>query len=145
MKIALLNTTIATTDGIYEVKTIDLETAKKLIQGQELDSAIGHESTAQIMTELLGVPVAVNRQMFAHEEGQTAIVFKLKGRPPEGKIFNRDEIEAIGYEFKTMIRLKEVVTLSQKEYESLMFWSGKGHACDHVLGGDDWDCDDDED
>lgn len=102
-KLALLNTTIATVDGIFEVKTIDLEKARKLAQSHELLSAVGHESTAQIMTELLGVNVPVNRIQFAQEEGQTALVFKLKSRPPEGVILNREEIEKIGYEFKTMI------------------------------------------
>lgn len=108
-KLALLNTTIATTDGTFEVKTITLGTAKALVHhalgaGVELDSAIGHESTAQIMTELLGTNIPVNRQQFAQQPGQQALVFKLKGRPPEGKILTSEEIEAIGYEFKMMTR-----------------------------------------
>lgn len=102
MKLALLNTTIATVDGMFKVRTIDLETAKNLAQSNELLSAIGHDSTAQIMSELLGVNVPVNRIQFAQELGQIALVFKLKGRAPEGVILNREEIEAMGYEFKTM-------------------------------------------
>jgi len=104
MKIALLNTTIATTDGTFEVKTISLDQAQQLVKGVETDSAIGHESTAQVMTSLLGVEVAVNRQQFAQQLSQVALVFKLKGRAPEGVILNSAEIEAIGYEFKTMTR-----------------------------------------
>jgi hypothetical protein len=103
MKLALLNTTIATADGVFEVRTIDLETARALAQNNETLSAIGHDSTAQIMSELLGVDVPVNRIQFAQEEGQIALVFKLKGRAPEGVILNREEIEKLGYEFKTMI------------------------------------------
>lgn len=103
MKLALLNTTIATVDGSFDVRTIDLDSARKLAQSNELLSAIGHESTAQIMTELLGIPVKANRIQFAQELGQIALVFKLKGRVPEGKILSREEIEEIGYEFKTMI------------------------------------------
>lgn len=101
-KLALLNTTIATVDGVFEVRTVTLEQARELAQSNELLSAIGHESTAQIMTELLGVNIPVNRIQFAQKEGQVALVFKLKGRAPEGVILNREEIEAIGYEFKTM-------------------------------------------
>ena len=109
-KLALLNTTIATTDGVFEVRTVDLETAQAIVQNYVeaesdwMDSAIGHESTAQIMSELLGQSVPVNRQMFAQQVGQDALVFKLKGRAPEGKILSRDEIEGIGYEFKVMTR-----------------------------------------
>jgi hypothetical protein len=102
MKLALLNTTIATTDGVFEVRTIDLEQARALAQNNETLSAIGHDSTAQIMSELLGVNVPVNRIQFAQELGQTALVFKLKGRAAEGVILNRKEIETIGYEFKIM-------------------------------------------
>lgn len=102
MKLALLNTTIATCDGIFEVRTIALEEAQKLAQNNELLSAVGHDSTAQIMTELLGVQVNVNRITFEQEIGQTALVFKLKGRAPEGVILSKEEIEKIGYEFKTM-------------------------------------------
>ena len=118
MKLALLNTTIATTDGTYEVETIRLDRAKRLInaylysdsdddvQPRGLDSAIGHESTAQVMSELLGVKIPMNRQQFVQQAGQVALVFKLKGRPPEGSILTIEEIEAVGYEFKVMTRLR---------------------------------------
>lgn len=111
MKLALLNTSILTNDGQYSLESIDREKAQWLIfhysqeLGKDLDSAIGHESTAQIMSELLGVTVPVNRQMFAQEVGQQAIVFKLNGRPPEGQILSRDEIEKIGYSFKLLTRV----------------------------------------
>lgn len=101
-KVALLNTTIATVDGMFEVRTISLEQAREIAQSNELLSAIGHDSTAQIMTELLQVNIPVNRIQFAQEENQVALVFKLKGRAPEGVILDRAGIEAIGYEFKTM-------------------------------------------
>jgi hypothetical protein len=108
LPLALLNTTIATTDGIFQVKTIDPETAKNLVKSSvELDSAIGHESTAQIMSELLGVEIPMNRQQFVQQPGQQALVFKLKGRAPEGKILDRSEIETIGYEFKLMTLLED--------------------------------------
>jgi len=105
MKIALLNTTIATTDGTYVLKTITLDEAKNLVQCNEnLDSAIGHQSTADVMTVLLGVTIPVNRQQFAQKIGQQALVFKLKGRPPEGVILSAVQIEEIGYEFKVLTR-----------------------------------------
>ena len=105
MKLGLLNTTIATTDGTYVIKTISLEEAIALVQDNEIDSAIGHESTAQIMTILLGVAIPVNRQPFEQQEGQKALVFKLNGRPPEGKILSLQEIEAIGFTWKVMERV----------------------------------------
>jgi len=102
--VALLNTSIATADGTYMLETITFDRAKDLIGGQETLSAIGHDSTAQILTELLGIDVPVNRIQFEQQAGQTALVFKLNGRPPEGKVLSREEIEQIGYKFQILRR-----------------------------------------
>lgn len=105
-KIALLNTSIITTAGSYVLTDITLDKASDLIaeNADNLDSAIGHQSTAEIMTTLLRQDIQVNRQMFVQEVGQTALVFKLNGRPEEGKVLTVDEIEKIGYKFQTLIR-----------------------------------------
>lgn len=105
-KLALLNTSILTTAGSYDLVDISLEEAWQLVAGNiyNLDSAVGHQSTAEIMTTLLGVDVPVNRQMFSQEIGQKALVFKLNGRPQEGKILTAAEIEQIGYKFQVLTR-----------------------------------------
>ena len=107
-KLGLLNTSILTTSGTYTLQDITLEEAQKLVSDNtdNLDSAIGHQSTADIMTTLLGVPVLVNRQMFCQGIGQIALVFKLNGRPEEGKILNAEEIEKIGYKFQLLTRIE---------------------------------------
>jgi hypothetical protein len=105
LPIAILNTSIATTDGQYILKTLPLDEVKEKIQGREILSAVGHASTAQILTELLEVEVPVNRINFAQQIDQTAVVFKLLGRPEEGKILSREEIEQIGYEFKLLEKI----------------------------------------
>lgn len=99
LPIAILNTTILTADGDFSLKTISLKEAKKLIKGKEILSAVGHESTSQILTNLLKVDVPVNRIQFKQESGQKALCFKLLGRPEEGKILTLKEI---GYEFKIL-------------------------------------------
>lgn len=105
-KLALLNTSILTTAGNYTLTDVTLEEARQLVSDNDgnLDSAIGHLSTAEIMTTLLGVDVVVNRQMFSQEAGQQALVFKLNGRPEEGKILTVEEIEKIGYKFQVLTR-----------------------------------------
>lgn len=104
MKIAILNTTILTNNGDFGLKTISLEKAKSLIElnSDNLLSAIGHQSTADILTNLLDVKIEVNRIQFKQEPGQLALCFKLNGRPEEGKILTITEIEEIGYEFKLL-------------------------------------------
>ena len=101
--VTILNTSILTTFGAYNYRPTDVEGAKKLI-ANGFKSAVGHESTAQIISELLGVPVEVNRVMYVQEPYEYALVFKLKGRPEEGKILTKEEIEAIGYEFGVLYR-----------------------------------------
>lgn len=106
-KLALLNTSILTTAGNYILEDITLEKARQMVadNADNLDSAIGHQSTAEIMTTLLCVDVPVNRQMFSQETGQQALVFKLNGRPQEGKILTVAMIEEIGYKFQLLTRL----------------------------------------
>lgn len=58
------------------------------------------------MTTLLGVEIPVNRQLFIQEPGQEALVFKLNGRPEEGKILSVEDIENIGCKFQLLTRLK---------------------------------------
>jgi hypothetical protein len=106
MKLGILNTTIATTDGSYLVETIGTEEAIGLVADRELDSAVGHEATAQMMTTVLGVHIPMNRQQLEQQVGQECLVFKLNGRAPEGVILSREEVEKIGFVFKKMTRLK---------------------------------------
>lgn len=106
-KLALLNTSILTSAGEYKLTDITLGEAKELVNNADsLDSAIGHQSTAEIMTTLLEKDVQVNRQMFTQEVGQNALVFKLNGRPEEGKILTAEEIEKIGYKFQLLERIR---------------------------------------
>lgn len=75
-----------------------------MVSENELDSAIGHDATSMVMTALLGVEVPVNRQMFCQQPGQKALVFKLNGRLPEGKVLTVEEIQEIGYKFQILKR-----------------------------------------
>lgn len=53
-------------------------------------SAIGNDSTAEILNTILGTTaIKTNHIEFKQQHGQTALCFKLKGRPHE-------------YEFKVM-------------------------------------------
>ena len=101
-RIVFLNTTILTCDGIFSLHTQPLANVRELLSAvkDERLSAIGHESTALILSELLGETIECNRIQYKQEIGDLAICFKLNGRPPEGKILTKEEIEAIGYEFK---------------------------------------------
>ena len=106
MKITLLNTSILTNYGTYEYAPIELEEAQELLQENEFESAIGHQSTAEILSELLQIKVEVNRTEYRQSVDDIALIFKLRSRPPEGKILTSEEIEEIGYDFGILRRLK---------------------------------------
>ena len=105
-QLTILNTSILTTVGTYELQDITLQEAQQLVKDNNILSAIGHQSTADILTTLLGTTIPMNRIMFEQQEGQKALVFKLLGRPEEGKILTQQEIEQIGYKFQLLIRHK---------------------------------------
>lgn len=105
MPLAILNTSILTAAGSYTLRDITVEEARELAEDNDLDSAVGHASTAQVMTTLLGVEIPTNRQLFIQQPGQQALVFKLNGRPEEGKILTAAEIEEIGYKFQLLTRI----------------------------------------
>lgn len=106
LPVALFNGTVATTDGVYSIQDIDAETAKACIEKFGFVSAIGHEATAEIMSELLGTAIPMNRIQFYQQVGQKAIVFKLNERPPEGVVLSKEEIKRIGYCLKIMERFE---------------------------------------
>jgi len=64
----LLNTSILTTFGTYRYEPLALESARHLV-AEGFVSAIGHESTAQILSKLLGVAVAVRRDGYQQQAG----------------------------------------------------------------------------
>ena len=101
--IALLNTSILTSFGSYSYESISLDKAKELVANGHR-SHIGHESTASVMSALLDTYVAFDRTPYSQQVGDRALVFKLNGRPPEGRILTREEIESIGYTWGLLIR-----------------------------------------
>lgn len=109
MKLVLLNTTIATTDGTFRISELSLDEARKLAQANigNFENGIGHKATAQILGNLLGIDIEAERVEVAQVVGQKAIVLKMKGRVPEGKILSEAEMEEIGYSLKLMEKLED--------------------------------------
>jgi hypothetical protein len=108
-RLVLLNTSILTVFGSFTYEPVSLAEARKLVrefqeEGKLIQSAIGHEATADVIARDLQCEVPVNREQFKQSTEDVALIFKLKKRPPEGKILTRQEIEAIGYEFGLLLR-----------------------------------------
>lgn len=109
MKLALLNTSILTAYGEYAYRPCSLAVAREDATAAKaaggLESYIGHQSTADILSQLLGMPVLMNRDPYTQGVEERALVFKLRGRAPEGVILSREEVEAIGYDLGFLVRV----------------------------------------
>lgn len=93
--------------GRWEMNPIDLGQASLMVwpEGpgyQGWTSAVGHESTAQVLTDLLGVNIPANRVTVRPVPGDRFLCFRLLSRPAEGAILDRETLESIGFEFALM-------------------------------------------
>ena len=83
-----------------KVRPVSLEEVKAILQEREYVSAVGHPSTAAVMSTLLGLPVEANRVSITLGVGDVLIVFQLQVRLEEGKILSSDEVLALYQEGK---------------------------------------------
>ena len=93
--------------GRWEMDSIDASQAASMVYpegpGYEgFTSAVGHQSTAEVLTDLLGVEIRANRITVEPVPGDRFLCFKLNARPPEGAILDRETLEGLGYQFALM-------------------------------------------
>jgi len=79
------------------LRKVGVEEAKKLI-GEDFISAIGHEATASLLTEILDVEIPMNRISVRMNIGDRGLHFMLYQRLPEGKILTKEELEELQYD-----------------------------------------------
>jgi len=82
-RLVLLNAVVTHSEksAILVTKPISIEEARELVKlAEKIESYIGHEATAKVLTELLGVNIQANRGEYTPREGDVAIVVRLKRR-----------------------------------------------------------------
>ena len=105
--IYLMSTTVIPSGawGTWAVEKVELADVALAIfpeGGKPWTSAVGHESTAQFMSQLLGQEIPANRITVNPEPGDVFFCFKLNSRPPEGAILSREQLENLGFEWAKM-------------------------------------------
>lgn len=96
----ILNTPILTDYGVFSFdgpKTVD-EIKAILAKSENVVSAVGHQSTANVLSQLLGQDIPMNRIQVSMTPGDKAIVFRLKTRLPEGAVLDEDQLRSLDYE-----------------------------------------------
>ena len=104
--VALFNGVVITANGEYKVSDITKEDAKALVDKLGFVSAVGHEATASVFSQVLEKEVKMNRIQYRQSPNQNAIALKLNQRPAEGSVLNIEEVNRIGYKLKLIERVK---------------------------------------
>ena len=129
-KLALLNSTVLTSNGIFKLTDLSLQEARNLVLQNldNLENCIGHQATALTLSNLLNIEVLPERSSLSQVKGQLAIVLKLNGRVNEGQILSQSEMEQMGYSLKLLEKLDRLS--SQKDLDQnlspLFFYMRKG-------------------
>lgn len=103
----VFNTTILTNVGTYKLSDITTEKAREILADGNFISAIGHDSTAEIISSVLGINVPMNRINASFDNvGDLAVCFKLNSRPKEGSILSLEDLQEIGFSWKLLERIE---------------------------------------
>jgi D-ribose pyranose/furanose isomerase RbsD len=81
------------------VKEVPAEEVKETLKNNSFTSAVGHQTTSEVLSTLLEIPISTNRISVSLEKGDVLYVFQLLKRIEEGKILSADEIKSLPYKF----------------------------------------------
>jgi hypothetical protein len=102
-KVYILNAPVLTGYGVFRYRKSELQEVKELLATNNFVSAVGHEATAKLMSEIIGISIPVNRIAVEMLHGDVAVVFRLLQRIPEGKILNLEELKNLPYELSILL------------------------------------------
>jgi hypothetical protein len=83
---------------VIKARELSVQEASELLKNEKFISAIGHEATAQALSNVFGVTIPYNRTQITLQPGDRLISIILKKRLAEGQVLKTvEELEAIGY------------------------------------------------
>jgi len=81
-------------DCSISVKEVSLDEAIIFLKNGA-QSAIGHQSTAEFVTMVTGVPTVANRIALSLVSGDKLLVLQLLGRLPEGAVLTQEDLAKV--------------------------------------------------
>ncbi|OFC30313.1 STIV orfB116 family protein [Acidithiobacillus caldus] len=105
MTIYLFNTAILTDYGTWRLSGPVAVTAVQELLHEGFQSAIGHQTTADYLTEILQLPIPLARIDAHLQVGDRAIVYRLHERQREGHLLSLAELRSTPFSFALLERL----------------------------------------
>lgn len=68
--------------------------ARRTLQDNSFESFVAHESTAEVLSERLGMSIIPTRKNLLLGDGDYAIIAQLP-RPLEGQVYTKEEVASI--------------------------------------------------
>ena len=83
---------------VIKARELSIQEASELLKKEQFISAVGHEATAQALSNIFGVTIPYNRTQITLQPGDKLISIILKKRLPEGAVLKTvQELEEVGY------------------------------------------------
>jgi hypothetical protein len=106
--LSMISPSLLTEGAIIKASPISVGEVKALLK-EGFVSAVGHESTARVLSMLLGTDVPFNRAQISIKEGDVIVSFQFLVRLPEGKVLGDEEVLALYNEGKIKFFRVEVI------------------------------------
>lgn len=104
MKRYILNGSVLPDPGIYTYTEINEEKAKEVCRSGVI-SAVGHRSTAKLISEKLDTKIVPARRRINLKKNDEVLVFQLLQRIPEGKVISLEKLRKIPYRWGILRRI----------------------------------------
>ena len=83
---------------LIKARELSVEEASEMLKKEQFISAVGHEVTAKVLSNVFGVEIPFNRVQITLQPGDKLLSIILKKRLPEGQVLKTvEELEQIGY------------------------------------------------
>jgi hypothetical protein len=106
MSLYVINTPVLTEYGLWEFSgPLTMNQARSILE-RGFVSAIGHEASATVLSQILNITIPVNRIHIKMKAGDEALILRLLQRLPEGKVLDENELKMLDFELGLLKRLK---------------------------------------
>lgn len=96
--------------ALVKIRKASVEEVRRLLSNENFVSAVGHEATAALLTQLLGVKIPYNRITVKLGPGDICAHFVLKTRIPEGKVLTLEELKELAFD----LAISEIEEVTEK-------------------------------